>query len=481
LRADSLLISAGMIFEIFDYLMSFNFKRGFYESLPPAIKKSVCFIPFSWLAGKTYRDAYNRGPWFDRANSDDIHNYKERKLGEILQFAVRQVPAYEKFRNVVERYKPFEALQAFPFLDKDTIQVDLLKYLPHNFESIPHYETTTGGTSGNQLKIYLDDCSQSVDMGFMHRQWNRVGYTPDQRKATFRGVPFRNLKPGIHWQHNQIYNELQFSPFHMSENNLDSYVREIIRFSPTYLHGYPSSIDVLAEYVLRNNLTKELPPIRAALLGSEGFHKGQRDRIEQAFHTRVYSWYGHSERLVLAGECEKNNTYHHFPDYGIMEIIDEQGTPRNKEGERGEIVGTGLLNRCMPLIRYRTGDYATRQESRCGCGRYWDRFCDVEGHRKQDMVIGRSGTKMSLAALNMHGPLFEHVKRYQYFQEEAGSCTINIMPNPLFKDSDRIAIEKAYQAKTGEEITWNVNQVDDIPLTERGKLRLLLSSIKESS
>jgi len=357
------------------------------------------------------------------------------------------------------------------------VQANQQDYLPRDFAKISHYETTTGGTSGNQLKIFLDDNAQSVEMGFMHRQWQRVGYTTRHRKATFRGVSFQNLKPGVFWQHNPIYNELQFSPFQMSEVNLGAYIDQIIHFAPTYFHGYPSALDVLAEYVLRHRLTDKMPRIKAVLLGSEGVTEVQRDRIEQAFRTRVYSWYGHSERLVLAGECEKNSTYHHFPDYGILEIIDDNGTTCKREGEGGEIVGTGLLNRCMPLIRYRTGDYATRLESQCECGRCWDRFTDVEGRWKQDMVIGRSGAHISTTALNMHGPLFERVVRYQYYQDKPGICALKVMVAPGFTDEDRTTIEKAYDAKVGNEVQFNVKVVDDIPLTMRGKLKILDSKL----
>jgi phenylacetate-CoA ligase len=457
--------------------MAFQFKKRVYESLPISVKRMVGLIPFSWWAGSVYRTVYRRGLWFDRANRHDLREYQEQKLGEVLRFVVDQVPAYQSLRAVVDRRRPFEALKAFPFLDKDAVQADCRKYLPSDFDRIPHYEATTGGTSGNQLRLYLDDKSQSIDMAFMHRQWQRVGYTPGCRKATFRGVSFRHLGPGIYWQENPIYNELQFSPFHMAESNLHAYVEQIIRYTPSYFHGYPSAIDILAEFVLRQGLSDRLPRIEAALLGSEGATAAQRERIEQAFRTRVYSWYGHSERVVLAGECETSGTYHHFPDYGILEIIDDNGNSCEHEGERGEIVGTGLLNRSLPLIRYRTGDYATRCESRCECGRHWDRFTDVEGRWHQDMIIGRNGARISVAALNMHGPLFECVRRYQYVQDEVGKCALNVMVAPSFGDADRAAIQKAYESKTGDEVLWMVKEVDDIPLTVRGKLRLLLSSI----
>lgn len=457
--------------------MAFPLKRYLYESLPIPVKRCVRWIPFSWLAGGAYSTVYRRGPWFDQASRKELSQYQERELGRVLRFAVDQVPAYRHLRPVVERHKPYEAIRAFPLLDKDTVQARQADYLPRDFQKIPHYETTTGGTSGNQLKIYVDDCSQSVELGFMHRQWLRVGYTPRQRKATFRGVSFPNLKPGVFWQHNPIYNELQFSPFHMSQANLAAYVNEIIRFAPAYFHGYPSAIDVLAEYVLRHDLADKVPPIRAALLGSEGATSGQRGRIERAFHTRVYSWYGHSERVVLAGECEKTHAYHHFPDYGILEIIDDQGNSCDAAGTRGEIVGTGLFNRCMPLIRYRTGDYATRLEPACDCGRNWDRFTDVEGRWKQDMVVGRNGTRISIAALNMHGPLFEKVVRYQYFQEAVGACVLKVMAAPEFTERDGAAIEAAYRKKVGDEVDFEVHVVDGIPLTARGKLKMLDSRL----
>lgn len=459
--------------------MSFNLKRYIYESLPIGIKNCVCLFPFPWLAGKAYRAVYRRRIWFDQANNAELKAWQERELGQVLRFAVEQVPAFQHLRAKVDKYSPFEALKFFPLLDKDTVQADQAQYLPRDFHKIPHYETTTGGTSGNQLKIYVDDCSQAVETAFMHRQWARVGYTPRHKKATFRGVAFPNLRSSEFWQHNPVYNELQFSPFHMTKANLWIYLKQLIRFNPTYLHGYPSALDVLAEYVLRHDLTAMMPRLNAALLGSEEASKAQRQRIEEAFQTRVYSWYGHSERVVLAGECEQTSAYHHFPDYGILEIVDEQGNSCDREGERGEIIGTGLYNRCMPLIRYRTGDYATRLEPRCSCGRAWDRFTDVVGRWKQDMVLGKNGARISLAALNMHGPLFAKVRRFQYYQETPGVCILKVMTSPEFTEGDRHAIESAYRAKVGEELSFAVQLVDDIPLTARGKLKMLDSRIPQ--
>jgi len=458
-------------------VMSFSSKRRLYESMPLFLKKSVSLVPFAFVAGRAYRKTLRRKHIFDHASRTEILDYQESALGEILAFATAQVPAYHRYRAIVERHRPFEALKAFPILEKETVQQDLPNYLPATFNEIPHYQISTGGTSGNQLKIFVDDASQAIEMAFMHRQWSRVGYFPGSRKAVFRGVSFPNLPKGVYWQYNPIYREIQFSPFAMSEENLPAYIRALIRYRPAFLHGYPSAIDIVSEYILRNDLTKDLPPIKAVLLGSEGMVEGQASRIARAFNTRVFSWYGHSERVILAGGCEANNSYHHFPDYGILEMIAENNTACEHEGDRGELIGTGLLNRSMPFIRYRTGDFATRLGPECECGRCWDRFTNVEGRWKQDMIIGHRGAKISIAALNMHGPLFERVTRYQYYQDRIGECELHIMVAPGFGEEDRLQIERAYRDKVRDQLRLSVKIVGDIPLTDRGKLKLLDSKL----
>ena len=454
--------------------MKFAFKRRIYESLPRWLVAPVGWVPFSLLAGASYRQVLHRGSQVDLLSREELLAYQEALLGRTLRYACDQVPAYTPFRGLVERLRPSEALRAFPLLDKAHLQDDLRRYLPKDFNRIPHYECTTGGTSGSQLRFYVDDQSHAVETAFMHRQWARVGYSPRCRKATFRGVEFGSLRPGVYWRPNPVYNELQFSPYHMCEATLGAYWKRMLRFRPEFIHGYPSAVALLAEFVLRHGLSASSPRIRAALLGSEGLLPGQRELIESAFRTRVYTWYGHSERIILAGECERSHAYHHFPDYGILEMLDEQGRAAEPYGERAELIGTGLLNRSLVLIRYRTGDWARRLPSHCACGRAFDRFDNVEGRWRQEYLVGKSGSNISLAALNMHGPCFRNVIRYQYYQCTAGIMELRLMVSDRFDSADERLIREALDRKTGPELDSQLRIVDNIPLTERGKLRRLI-------
>jgi phenylacetate-CoA ligase len=93
------------------------------------------------------------------------------------------------------------------------------------------------------------------------------------------------------------------------------------------------------------------------------------------------------------------------------------------------------------------------------------------------MVVGKRGARISIAALNMHGPLFERVVRFQYFQDIPGVCVLKIMVAPEFTEQDRRAIEAAYKVKVGDEVQFNVVVVDEIPLTVRGKSKMLDSRL----
>jgi hypothetical protein len=70
--------------------------------------------------------------------------------------------------------------------------------------------------------------------------------------------------------------------------------------------------------------------------------------------------------------------------------------------------------------------------------------------------------------------------RYQYFQEKVGECELRIEVAPEFTEKDRQAIAQAYAKKIGQELTMEIAVVDQIPLTPRGKLKLLVSKIAEN-
>jgi phenylacetate-CoA ligase len=116
-------------------------------------------------------------------------------------------------------------------------------------------------------------------------------------------------------------------------------------------------------------------------------------------------------------------------------------------------------------------------DSRCPCGRSFDRFDQVEGIRKQEYVVGVHGSRMTLAALNMHGDLFSQVVRYQYYQDRPGRVEVRLTVTPLFGEAELQALARGFRAKVGDELEVRLSIVEEIPLTVRGKLRRLVQAI----
>lgn len=449
-----------------------------YERAPLAIKRCIGLLPYALLAGGVYRRTLRMCRASEVMTRSEVLSHQEGMLGRLLWHAVRHVPFYRRYTAPVMRFAPYDALREFPLLEKKDVRAnfeELSASLPWGARC---HESSTGGSSGDHLTFLEDDATYAREMAFMHSQWKRVGYTPTCRKATFRGVAFREITDTCFWEENPIHNELLFSPFHMSERNLELYIQKLIEYQPQYLHGYPSAIDILAAYVLHHEKTLQLPPVDGVLLGSEDCSVEQRARIENAFTTRVYTWYGHSERTVLGGECEKTRCYHAFPGYGILEILNKDGESCHV-GEQGEIVGTGFLNRSMPLIRYRTDDYATRESYECECGRSWDRFSAVVSRRMYEgFVFGRNGSKISATALNIHSDCFRNVLRYQYYQTVVGQLVIRVIPMAQYSSVDEARIVAEHEMKLQGEMEIVVRKIDDIPLTKSGKQQRLVCDVK---
>jgi phenylacetate-CoA ligase len=203
---------------------------------------------------------------------------------------------------------------------------------------------------------------------------------------------------------------------------------------------------------------------------SEILYPDQRELVEKTFGVRCFSCYGHSEKVVLAAECERTTDYHVYPTYGYFELLDPQGRPVTTPGQRGEIVGTGFINSVMPFIRYRTGDHAAFVAHRCdACGREHPIIRDIRGHRVQEVLIASNGSEIPWTALVMHDDTFDHVRQFQFRQDTPGRAVLRVIPADGFGDADPRRILANLARKLDGRVELSVEVTDSIAVTARGK------------
>ena len=66
--------------------MSFPVKRRIYESLPPGLTRVVNLVPFSWIAGRGYREVMARHGTFETASREEVLAYQKRALGRAYHY-----------------------------------------------------------------------------------------------------------------------------------------------------------------------------------------------------------------------------------------------------------------------------------------------------------------------------------------------------------------------------------------------------------
>jgi phenylacetate-CoA ligase len=158
----------------------------------------------------------------------------------------------------------------------------------------------------------------------------------------------------------------------------------------TLLACTPSYALTIAEVALEQGIAPGQLRLRSGILGAEPWSDGMREQIEQRLGLKAYDIYGLSEIIGpgVANECEAQQGLHVFDDHFIPEVVDPATGEPLPDGEKGELVFTCITKRCLPLIRYRTGDISRLSRAECPCGRTHPRMERITG-RTDDMLIIR--------------------------------------------------------------------------------------------
>lgn len=451
-----------------------------YERMPHGLKRAIGWtyrqLPAGFRLGARYAEFRQLTHEVESWSLDQIQEYQLKQLRQTLIQAGNYCPFYQQrfaragFRP--ELLKSTEDLSECPLLTKQ----DLLEHREEMISSaVPKKQRlyiTTGGSTGVPVGFYLQKgVSRPKEQAFLEAQWKRGGYFDGARLAVIRGHVTSDKAGGDIASYDATRDWLMLSSYHLTEERLPEYLAAIERYKPDLLHAYPSAALQLAEFLERAGQSWRVP-LRGLLAGSERLTLPQKRLLERVFKCRVYRWYGHSERVVLAGEGRKSELFYFWPTYGFVEF----GTP-NEDG-LCEVIGTSFHNLAMPLIRYRTGDYVRLADPRTD-GELefpWPAVSAVDG-REQEFLVSASGRRISLTAFNMHDAIFDDLYAVQFYQEERGQTEFRFVPGPNFSRTRLPQIEAGIRRKLGDDFGVRLREVAETEKTSRGKHRWIVSKL----
>jgi phenylacetate-CoA ligase len=328
---------------------------------------------------------------------------------------------------------------------------------------------STGGSSGVPVGFYLHKgVSRAKEQAYLEAQWRRRGYHSGDPTAVIRGAVTSRDSDGSVCYYDAGRNWLVLSSYHLTRERFPEYLSALNRFKPRHLHAYPSAALALAQGMLERNAKLEFR-FTSILCGSEKLSPESQTFLEAHFEAPVFHWYGHSERVVLAGQGRRSNHLYFWPGYGYVEF-----GPPNETSHR-EIIGTSFHNDVMPLIRYRTGDYVKIPDEIEG-ELPMTEVGEVVG-REYEFLVSSKNRRVSLTAINMHDDIFEGLLAVQFFQSIPGLVEFRYQPGAHWRSARLVSIHDGLNAKLGEDFDLRLVEVKEVEKTAAGKHCWLLSRL----
>jgi phenylacetate-CoA ligase len=153
-------------------------------------------------------------------------------------------------------------------------------------------------------------------------------------------------------------------------------------------------------------------------------------------------------------------------------VLDDTGRPV-PDGIEGNLAATVLVNRAMPLLRYRLGDRGSLLPRRCDCGHSFPLLGVVTGRRADTLVLP-GGRRVSAYALTCAMERVGEVLRYQVTQLEPSRLRVRAILDPGADRSGIAArIRSVMQGEVAHCLETDVEFVDRLPTGPRAKFRVV--------
>ena len=442
-------------------MLTLNQLKHLYTNAPRWVKNLYASIPYSIRNGSEFRT------WYAFVQTQiDTESYQILKLKETLYYAYEHVPYYKKLFDDLQ-ISPFDLhevsnLKNFPLLTKDIIKNNFKDLNAINYPNYKKFYVKTGGTTGTPTRFHQSKNVWKKELAFVLDFFNRFGYQPTDWKASFKGGDYENLKEDKFWSLDPVKKSISFSPIHLNNNTVNDYCTILNAYQPMYFHTYPSTLLFFIELMKEEQCSLNYHP-KAIFLVSEGYDTKDIEKIQTCFHSKIASFYGHSERLLFATSEDHNlQIYHNDKRYGLLELINENNEQIEEIEKNGTLVGTSFDNYAMPLIRYATDDMT------CYLDDKQNTIQKITSLRTKIYLDAKNGQKISITSLSISS-LTDHIHSFQFYQEKPGSLTLLIVPKKDFCDNEKYKIYHAIYNKIGNIMDISILTITQPKRTVRGK------------
>jgi phenylacetate-CoA ligase len=411
----------------------------------------------------------------ERMNSEELRQLNWERRIQLVRHCAENVPYYKRLFSDIdfapEDLKSEEDFQRLPILEKSDLRdfCDDFITLTRSKENLN--TATTGGTTGQPLKIYRDPGVHLSSMSWRMLKW--WGMSPSDNSAYL----YRKIPTGLR----KLLMDIALFPTKrryiaaadMTEENLGEFLQDIVATRPKYLVGYVGAIEEFARYL--ENEGKTLNGLGGVWSTSAPMTEAMRRRYESAFQCPVYTQYGSCEFYWIAAECKQKSGMHIGSDIRHVEIV--EGDRCVPIEEFGDVVVTDLIDYAFPLLRYRIGDRGRLLSKQCSCGRPFPLMDYVRG-RVSDAIKMPDGTTIPGEYwTTIFDDFSNEIKAFQVWQHKNYELEIRYEPHSVDgSDCALKIVEQRLKQKLRGRIALRFSE-SSLVVNKSGKIKFVHSEL----
>lgn len=435
---------------------------------------SVCSSKLFWLK-ETLKHPLLNSAWtvclpLENVSRTELERLQEDKLKRILRHAAKTVPFYRDYFISKGIDADNVSLLDFPTVAKKDIRGQEEKFIS-TAKGLPkvHWDRTSGST-GEPFKFGRSEFDYTY--ATLWRGLLRFGIRPGDKRVLVKGVDITSrisLKTRIRrWIYGKVNRCIVVDAHFLarSEENVIRELKRIIDYRPQYLHGYASSIYLLATTAEKIGADMAQMKVKAIVTESEKCHDFQRKTIVRVFNAPVVENYGSVEFGMIAQPASDGRL-----------CINEDHV-HVETTTKGEAVLTNLDEFGFPLIRFKNGDKITK-------GRVHEvlPYCtltSIEGRMAETIFLPNGGSLQGYIVMYPISKHMKYLREYQIYQSRIDHLLIRVVeavPLPVEVEEQII---KEMHGIVGESLNVELQKVASIPLTKRGKRMFVYSDVKPS-
>ncbi len=360
---------------------------------------------------------------FDSLSELELISHQEKQLKNQLLYAQKHISKYKGIKINLNK-KADEIIKSFPILTKDDLRSNPKSLQINNNQHVSRIYSS--GSTGVSTWVSMNKSDLMSIQSLSIHLWELCGYklgnpilqTGISPKRS-RLKKMKDLFFGVHY----------VSAFTLSTDDLKKICSILSKNNKYTLVGYPSSLNIIAEYIIENNINLKLKTVIG--LGDKLFDHYKKN-IQKAFGCKIHETYGSSEGFQIGFQADLDYMYLYTPQV-YLELLDDNNNPV-KEGEIGNVVVTRLENKHMPLIRYKLGDLAIMlPKDKYPPNRKFN-FPLIEKviGRNTDVVILPDNRKLIVHSFTGIFEYIPEIKQFKIIQKNRKSMTVQFIPDDNF-------------------------------------------------